>query len=595
MRKASRKLAVWAIVLCMLFSLTGASLAQGAYKTDITWPDMFGDQVGTVTIDPQAGSWALTFTNLYGTYDISGVFSAEDGTIECTEDAGMGAFLPLDAIFAAIQEQIDHLPAATDETPAAAEEASDEEASVSDETPAVDEEASVVPVEAEAVSDETPDAVPAAQSVSSADITWPDMFGDQEGTLTLDSQAQTWSLAFENLYGTYQISGTFSAQDGTAACTDDAGMGAFLPLDAILAAVGEQVTLLSEGKLSAAAEPETVVMVEQTVVAAPDFKSFENIVTWGVLDFPTVFERIPASFSTYHTSHKGTQMVIHYTTDVYEDGVTYEKFARVYLPYGYDPEDTQTQYNVLYLQHGNNCSPANFFDLSTSLGDFATILDNLFDPEHGVMDPFILVCPTYYLGIEEDTLLVPDDFPAGDGRYDGIPGNYDREVVENLIPAVESQLNVYCKDFTAEGIKATRDHRAWAGYSRGSVCTWYMFHNDFEYFRYWMPTSAQCIPESIELTDISDDVWSDEAAFAYIKAAIDAHPDLPFFILAQSGNATDAVLMRTQMSYFADQTGTFSYGTNPAKNNFYYTCADFFHIQQAFVYYLYTGHDILFK
>lgn len=548
MRNTARKLTVWVIILCMLVGLTGAAFAEGAYTADITWPDMFGDQDGSVTIDPEAQTWALTFENPYGTYNISGVFSAEDGTIECTEDAGMGAFLPLEAIFAGIQKKIDNPPAAAEE-----------------------------------------------EIVYAAEISWPDMFGDQDGTVTLDPQAQSWALTFENPYGTYNLSGIFSTEEGSIECTEDAGMGAFLPLEAIFAAIQEQIGLMQEGKLSVAGAPEAAETAKQDESAEPDFESFENIVTWGVLDFPTVFEQIPDSFSTYATEYKGTQTVIHYTTDAYEDGVTYDKFARVYLPYCYDPEDTETQYNVLYLQHGNNCSPANFFDLSTSLGDFATILDNLLDPEHGVMDPFIIVCPTYYLGIEEDTLTVEDGFPAGDGRSEGIPGNYYMEVVEDLIPAVESQFNVYCEDFTAEGIKASRDHRAWAGYSRGSVCTWYMFHNDFEYFRYWMPTSAQCLPESKELTDINDGVWTDEAAFAYIKETIDANPDLPFFILAQSGNSTDAVLMRAQMSYFADQTDTFSYGLNPAKNNFYYTCSDFFHIQQAFAYYLCTGRYILFK
>ena len=53
--------------------------------------------------------------------------------------------------------------------------------------------------------------------------------------------------------------------------------------------------------------------------------------------------------------------------------------------------------------------------------------------------------------------------------------------------------------------------------------------------------------------------------------------------------------MRSQMKYFEEQSDTFSYGLNPEINNFYYTCSDFFHIQQAFPYYLYTARGILFR
>lgn len=49
-----------------------------------------------------------------------------------------------------------------------------------------------------------------------------------------------------------------------------------------------------------------------------------------------------------HTGRKGTIEHVDYTTDVYEDGVTYSKYCNVYLPYGYDANDIETKYNVLY-------------------------------------------------------------------------------------------------------------------------------------------------------------------------------------------------------------------------------------------------------
>ena len=43
---------------------------------------------------------------------------------------------------------------------------------------------------------------------------------------------------------------------------------------------------------------------------------------------------------------------------------------------------------------------------------------------------------------------------------------------------------------SAEAIKASRDHRAFSGYSRGAVMTWRMLHYGFEYFKYFAPMSC---------------------------------------------------------------------------------------------------------
>lgn len=251
-------------------------------------------------------------------------------------------------------------------------------------------------------------------------------------------------------------------------------------------------------------------------------------------------------------------MVIHYTTDVYEDGVTYEKFCRVYLPYGYDPDDKDTKYNVLYFQHGNSGSPNELFDHDMKKLHPMNLLNNLFDPDHQAVDPMIIVCPTFYLEYDEAEYVTPGDNPAGDGRFanedSAIAPNYYREVVEDLIPAVESQLNVYCEDFSEEGIKATRDHRAWAGYSRGSLCTYYMFYHDLEYFKYWMPMSAPLRMRN-------------EVGF---EAGV-------------------------EFAYYAQQTDTFSFGNDPAVNNIYFCRSEFLHNDLYMPYSLYNAAKVLFQ
>lgn len=332
---------------------------------------------------------------------------------------------------------------------------------------------------------------------------------------------------------------------------------------------------------------------------AADFDTVTTITTEGVLDFPVTFELISEQYSLEPAEYEGSSMIIRYTTDVYEDGVNYDKFARIYLPYGYDPEDTETKYNILYYQHPNAGTPNSLFEKTfASPGRMSAntlnMLNNMFEGEHAVLDKWIIVCPTFYFGLEEDMVdRVPDDQPAGDGfaqSEDGntIPANYYLEVVQDLIPAVESQLNGYCTDFSEEGIKATRDHRAFAGYSRGTICTWNIFHYDLPYFKYFMPMSCQICP-------YGNREATDEEAYQYLKEAINANPELDFFIFAASGGEKDAAAMRPQMKYLSQQTDTFSYGLDTEENNFYYTCSEFMHIDQYVPYYFYNARNVLFK
>lgn len=74
-----------------------------------------------------------------------------------------------------------------------------------------------------------------------------------------------------------------------------------------------------------------------------------------LIDFETVFEENAAL--TEKTDKCGHFERVEYTTDAYDDGVTYSKFCNVYLPWCYDPEDKEKRYNVMYYQHGNTCDP----------------------------------------------------------------------------------------------------------------------------------------------------------------------------------------------------------------------------------------------
>jgi enterochelin esterase-like enzyme len=300
-----------------------------------------------------------------------------------------------------------------------------------------------------------------------------------------------------------------------------------------------------------------------------------------LIDFETVFVENPAIDG--QPEKTGRVERVEYTTDVYEDGLVHAKYCNVYLPHGYDPSDKEKKYNVLYYQHGNTCDPEIF------TGENQKKLDAIFDS--GEVEPCIIVSTTYYFDVTKDVeeRRRTGGVPAGDGNYEGVKGNFYREVVEDIIPAVEGRYNTYLTDPTPDGIKATRDHRAFSGYSRGSVCTWSMFHNAFEYFRWYAPmschtTAGRRIRETL----------TPEEVVAYLRQPICEHPQLPFFIFASNGGPKDVAAMSEQMKYITKAQG-FSYGLDPVKNNIYFSVSEFPHTDLLVPYYYYNSLKVLFK
>lgn len=354
--------------------------------------------------------------------------------------------------------------------------------------------------------------------------------------------------------------------------------------------------LLCSFSFTAAAEE--VEAEQQNPGGGYDFETSEILTNTELFDQPVEFPLMPQGYKTYPTEHEGTIERLYYTTDAYDDGVEYKKYCTVYLPYGYDPEDKDTKYNVFYYQHGNEEEPNRLWDNPSQEFNPKRMIDNFFDPDHRIMEPFIIISPSYYFDVGKRTRFISNhgDIPAGDGRTEGIPGNYYREIIEDLIPQIESQFNVYCEDFSEEGIKASRDHRAFGGFSRGSMCTWYILHHDFEYFKYWVPMSGSVTREGTKL-DESQGSFTEEDAFAYIHEAIESHPDLDFFVFATSGGPEDGAgqNMIPQMQAFYNHPEVFSFGTDPQENNFYFTLSDFRHMSLIVPFTWYAARDVLFQ
>ncbi len=167
-----------------------------------------------------------------------------------------------------------------------------------------------------------------------------------------------------------------------------------------------------------------------------------------------------------------------YDTETYDkdNSRPMHKGAWVYLPYGYSEAQ---KYNVLYLLHGGGVNEDWWFK---TFPDTVTILDNMIAKK--VCEPCIIVTPTYYRGDESD-------------KGTDITEQFQYELRKDLIPAVESTFSTWTNgDVSEENLIKTRNHRAFAGLSLGSMTTYRAaFYTNFELFAWFGPFSGCCGPQ----------------------------------------------------------------------------------------------------
>ena len=137
----------------------------------------------------------------------------------------------------------------------------------------------------------------------------------------------------------------------------------------------------------------------------------------------------------------------------------------VYLPYGYDESK---KYNVFYLMHGGGESEETCFNDDNINIDI--MLDNMI--ANGDIEPMIVVTPTF------------NKAPSADGVWE--------EMRKSIIPYVEDKYSTYAEDTSIEGLRASRFHRAYGGFSMGGGSTWANFNNNLDIIAYFMPLSGHC-------------------------------------------------------------------------------------------------------
>ncbi|MBR5111741.1 MAG: hypothetical protein IK099_16290 [Clostridia bacterium] len=153
------------------------------------------------------------------------------------------------------------------------------------------------------------------------------------------------------------------------------------------------------------------------------------------------------------------------------------KSVMVYLPQGYDA--SESSFNVLYILHAASGTPKNYLDPDRGT-PFQCLLDHMI--ADGKLEPLIVVAASYYPS-EGFTQFLPLE------KQVEVTASFPRELVEDIIPAVESKYRTWAASTGTEGIRASRDHRGIAGFSLGGVTTWYVFLQQMQAFRWFLPIS----------------------------------------------------------------------------------------------------------
>ena len=282
------------------------------------------------------------------------------------------------------------------------------------------------------------------------------------------------------------------------------------------------------------------------------------------------FKAVPEEYRS-ENEKQGVIESVYYSVPNLENG-TNAKHLNVYLPYCYDADDTKRKYNVLYLMHGGGEDENLLFGGPGENRELKNILDNMI--ANGDIEPIIVVTPTFY-GVKNnlknnsalchvETLDHP--LPIVETEY------FHDELVNDLIPFVETKYHTYAASANKEDMKASREHRAFGGFSMGSVTTWNVFVNCLHYFKYFMPLSGDCWA----LAQKAEGRMAKETAEYLAKAAKDSgYTTKDYYLLCATGNLDIAYPnMKPQMEVMKELTDSFIYSPDTKEGNFYFIECD---------------------
>lgn len=261
---------------------------------------------------------------------------------------------------------------------------------------------------------------------------------------------------------------------------------------------------------------------------------------------------IPAAYYD-EAAEQGTVVKFSYRAHVYDTDETTEKYCYVYLPYGYEA-NPDARYDILYFMHGGGSTAEKFLGGNDSISLNRKNLDHMIQDR--LIRPMIVVTPSFY---------------RNDFREDSLPNAgslvqmFPRELMEELMPAVEGTFRTHARTTTPDGLKAARDHRAFSGFSMGGVTTWWVFNKSLDYFKYFFPLSGDCwIVQTMGGSQAPE-----ESAKALASTLDNNGKD--FFIFTLTGSEDSAVRSLTPQVEAMKKQPPFVMDEDFTKGNLYYS------------------------
>ena len=282
---------------------------------------------------------------------------------------------------------------------------------------------------------------------------------------------------------------------------------------------------------------------------------------------PQELAEIPSEYDSA-ADEQGALVELYY--DTYES-FSYEaqtrplrKRAIMYLPYGYSQEES---YNIVYMMHGGWSNETTILGTPSSPSSFKNVIDNAI--QNGAFAPLIIVCPTYNNtnenGQDSDNYSLALQLTR----------NYHNELVNDLIPAVEGRYLGYAQSTSEQDLVAARGHRAFMGFSMGSVTTWRIFESCLDYFRYFFPSSGAITSSGDTMDNIVEN---------------SSYADDDFFIWGMSGTNDFAYSQFTAQTNAMFEAEHFTRASSEAEGNIAYTVKEgYSHNAQAQQEYFYNA------
>ena len=257
------------------------------------------------------------------------------------------------------------------------------------------------------------------------------------------------------------------------------------------------------------------------------------------------FKAVPVEYKE-ESKYKGSIEQLEYKVANTKKGEDLKKL-NVYLPYGYDAKDKTKKYNVLYLMHGGGENENLLFGGPGQSRELKRILDNMI--ANGDIEPMIVVTPTFYGG-------------KNDVAY------FHEELIQKVVPLVETKYNTYLESKAQKDMKASREHRAFGGFSMGSVTTWYTYIHCLDYFKYFIPLSGDCWV----LGQTAGVGKAKETAEYLAKVAKDAgYGPKDYYLFCATGSADIAYPnMKPQIDEMMKLKDSFIFSADTEKGNTYF-------------------------